>query len=131
MIVIKEIESTNILIKAKNNSFSFNETALNKFELIYFLTMEISRHELMTKGQLSDLTSEAINQLFVFQCFEFYYRDFPEVYAKTAKLFLLLCECNKKLKNNELESNINFKDSDWQFYFNQTLEKLLNKNTIL
>ncbi|HRF25287.1 MAG TPA: hypothetical protein PLR98_14025 [Chitinophagaceae bacterium] len=125
MKIIQEIESTNAVIKAKDNSYSFNVTALDKFELIYFLTMEITRYELMTSNELSDLTSDAISQLFTFQCFEFYYRDYPEVYAKTSSLFSLLCEYNMKLKNNDLNGNISSKDSDWQFYFNQSLAKLL------
>ena len=123
--VITEIENITIAIKAKSNTQSFNETALAKFELLYFLTMDIVRYELKTTNHLSDLTSEAISQLFTFQCFEFYYRDYPEIYKKTSNLFSLLCEYNVKLKNNDLEGKIGVKQDDWLFYFKETLPMLI------
>ena len=53
--VITEIENITIAIKAKSNTQSFNETALAKFELLYFLTMDIVRYELKTTNHLSHL----------------------------------------------------------------------------
>ena len=123
--VISEIAVLSVAIKAKDNSQSFNKTELEKFEFIYFLTMDIVKRELIISGELSDLTSGAISQLFAFQCFEFYYRDFSEIFSKTTALFTLLCEYNVKLKNNDLEGKISSKPSDWVLYFKEILQKLL------
>lgn len=125
MKILFEIENTNALIKEKDNSLSFNETGLNKFELVYFMAMDIVRYELMKEKQLSDLTSEIISQLFAFQCFEYYYRDFPQVYTKTTELFSLLCDYNICLRNNDLKGNIGASYSNWQLYFNQILSRIL------
>lgn len=123
--VIIEIENITAAIKAKDNSHSFSEVGLIKFEFTFFLTMDIVRYELIKTNRISDLTGNAISQLFAFQCFEFYYRDYPDLFTKTADLFSLLCEYNTKLKNNDLEGKISAKPADWVFYFKETLSKLI------
>jgi hypothetical protein len=123
--ILFDIDDIIIAIKAKDNTQSFNMTGLMKFEFILFLTLDIVRYELICNSELTDLTSDAVSQLFVFQCFEFYYRDFSEIYSKSSNLFASLNECNARLKNNDLKGSIGVESSHWIFYFNEVLTKLI------
>ncbi|MEO6549319.1 MAG: hypothetical protein ABIN94_15060 [Ferruginibacter sp.] len=123
--IIPEIDNIVIQVKAKDNSHSFNKKELLEFEFIFFLTMDIVRYEIVMNQKLSDLTSIMISQMFAFQCFEFYYRDYPELFSKTTDLFALLCQYNVKLLSHELDGSIEAKSSSWLAYFNEALQKIL------
>jgi hypothetical protein len=125
--IISQIDETVAEIKAKDDSKSFNVINLRKFEFILFLTLDVVRYEIILEGKLSDLTSGAISRLFAFHCFEFYYRDFPEVYIKTAGLFSNLCQLNLKLANHDLDTTVNGEPASWLNYFTKILNTLILK----
>lgn len=125
--IILEIDNVVNELKSKDNTQSFDVAQLIEFELIFFLTLDIVRYEMLTNGKLSDLTSEAISQLFTFQCFEFYYRDFPEIFSKTGSLFSSLSPYNEKLMNYDLKGIVGTKATNWKSYFEKSLS-ILFKN---
>jgi len=99
--VIKLIDEALFMIRSKDDSASyFGDIILHKFEFRFFLCLDIIRYELQISGQISDLTADAMNQLFVFGTFEYYYRDFPLIHDKCFKLFNALVPYNQKLENN-------------------------------
>lgn len=102
---LKLLDETIHLIKSKNDSESFSIKGLHEFELVSFIGLDLTRLELQLNENISDLTASILSKLFSFQCFEYYYRDFPEVYLKTATLFLRLNEYNEKLASHYLRLN--------------------------
>lgn len=123
--VISDLDKLINVIKAKDNSKSFSPFHLLKFEFTFFLTMDIVRYELLTSECLSNITSDAISQLFVFQCFEFYYRDFPEVHKKCSELYNTLSNYNEQLKNHDLPGDIGVENKNWIEYFNRRVSNLI------
>jgi len=116
---IKLIDNFITLIKERVGAGS-NE----KFECYLILTLEIVRFEMVFTGEISDISGEAISQLFVFQTMEFYYRDYPYIYEKCSELFNSLISYNKKLLSHEL-SVVGVKDKEWIRYFKNSITNLI------
>jgi hypothetical protein len=126
---LRLLDDTVDLIKSKDEGKSnFSKQSLHKFEFILFLSLDIVRYELKTRQKLTDLTSDAISQLFAFQCFEYYYRDFPEIYDKCSELFYVLRNYNEKLRNYDLKGNVGIKDSNWIKFFEKQISNLFYGN---
>ncbi len=123
--IISDIDTLIKMIKSKDNSKSFSYDYLMKFEFTFFLTMEIVRYELLTSKKLSNISSDAISQMFAFQCYEFYYQDYPELHMKCSELFRALSLFNQLLLNHDLPGNIGIDDKSWLDYFNNRISTLL------
>jgi len=124
--VIKLIDETLFMIRSKDDSTSyFEDIILHRFEFRFFLCLDIIRYELQTKEQISDLTADAMNQLFVFGTFEYYYRDFPLIHDKCSKLFSALVPYNQKLESNDLQGNISVQGESWANYFSKVISNLI------
>lgn len=124
--VIKLIDDTLFIIRSKDDSASyFGDVILHKFEFRFFLCLDIIRYELQTSGKISDLTADAMNQLFVFGTFEYYYRDFPLIHDKCSQLFSALVPYNEKLENNDLQGRIGVQDKSWANYFSKVVSRLV------
>lgn len=121
---IKLLDDVIIEIKLADKRKSFSPKGLEKFEFIFFQSLNIVRYELQTDGEISDLSGEAITQLFVFQTFEYYKTDFPEIYVKCSNLFERLITYNTRLRSNNLGA-IGAKDENWVKYFNKIFKKIL------
>ncbi len=119
---LKLLDETIQIIKSKNDNSSFSIVSLHEFELVLFICLDLTRYELQQNAKISDLNASILSKLFAFQCFEFYYRDFPEIYLQTSALFTRLIEYNEKLKNNDLQMNESIKN-DWINELNLALSK--------
>jgi hypothetical protein len=100
----------------------------NKFEFYLILSLEIVRYEIFTTEHISDLTAGAVSQLFAFQTHEFYYREYPEIYEKSSKLFFVLLAYNEKLRNHDLSGTVGVKDKNWIRYFEKSISNLIDSN---
>ena len=123
--IISEIDAVINEIKSKENNSSFNVEELLQFEFIFFLTLEIARYEILTASEITDSTGGALSQLFAFPCFEFYYRDFPDIFLKTSELLSILSPLNKKLLNHDVEHIEGFTNHGQTIYFNQYISSLI------
>lgn len=122
------LDETIALVRSKDEDLNyFSKISLHKFEFHLFLCLDIIRFELQSAGKISDLTAEAISQLFVFQTFEFYYREYPEVYSQCSMLFNTLIKYNEKLEKHELGA-LGVKDNQWIEYFNERIANLILLN---
>jgi hypothetical protein len=119
---LKLLDETIQLIKSKNDNNSFSIISLHEFELVLFICLDLTRYELQQNAKISDLNASVLSNLFAFQCFEFYYRDFPEIYLKTAELFMRLNEYNEKLKTHDLQIDQSTK-KEWINELNLALSK--------
>lgn len=127
--ILMLIDDTIQLAKSKDDSNSYHgRQSLFRFELKFFLCLDIIRFELQSTKRMSDLTADAINQLLTFQCFEFYYRDFPAVHKKCLELSQRLSDYNEKLKNFDLKGEIGVSDERWTEYFNKAIKALLTNS---
>lgn len=123
---IKFLDETIILIKEKDNDkSSFDKHGLYKFELRFLLCMDIVRFELQINNGISDLTGAALSNLFAFGTFEYYYRDFPEIYRQCSELFSRLVNYNEALKSNNSEGNNFGQKKGWIDYFQHNISVLL------
>ncbi len=123
---IKLIDEAIFMIRMKDDSASyFGDTVLHKFEFRFFLCLDIIRYELQSGGEISDLTAEAMNHLFVFGTFEYYYRDFPAIHKKCSELFSVLVRYNQRLENNDLQGEVGLQDTSWVNYFNKAVSNLI------
>lgn len=121
------IDEVIVLIKGKDNTQStFDLDVLHQFEFNFFLCLEITRFELQTTGQMSDLTGNAMVRLIIFNAFEFYYSDFPNVYEKTGVLFSVLRNYNVKLKNHDLKMRVEKTSDFWKRYFKKVIPDLID-----
>jgi hypothetical protein len=59
----------------------------------------------------SDSTSRTLSVAFTFQCYEYYYHDLPEVYAKTSELARRLQEYNEAWKNDGLSNKRSLREN--------------------
>lgn len=116
---IELIDDVITLVKERDSAGS-NE----KFECYLILTLEVVRFEMVFTGEISDISGEAISQLFVFQTMEFYYRDYPHIYKKCSELFNSLISYNKKLLSHEL-GVVGVKDKEWIRYFKNSITNLI------
>lgn len=124
--VIKLVDEALFMIRSKDDSASyFGDAILHKFEFRFFLCLDIIRYELQTKEQISDLTADAMSQLFVFGTFEYYYRDFPAIHKKCSELFSVLVRYNQKLENSDLQGEIGGQDESWVNYFSKVVSDLI------
>jgi hypothetical protein len=105
-----------------------NLEGYNKFEFCLILTLEIARYEMFTQKKLTDITADAISQLFAFQVHEFYYRTHPEIYDKCLSVFAVFNNYSDKLKNHDLPGIVGVKDENWIQYFNESLTALIELN---
>lgn len=121
---IEMLDETVMAIKNKNENDSFNPQGLKKFELCFFVSLDIVRFELQTEMRISDETGGVLSFLFTFRCFEYYYRDYSEVYSKTSQLFTEFTMYNEKLRNNELSFAGHIKEN-WIQYFNGRLSSYI------
>ncbi len=122
--VLNLIEETSHIIRSKDDKLSFSPKNLRDFELVLFIALNLTRYELLENGKITDLTANVLSQLFAFQCFEYYYRDFPEVYTKTSQLFSLLSDFNLKLKNHDLPGSTSALQ-DWNNYLSGEISRHL------
>ncbi|MGG9961154.1 hypothetical protein [Ferruginibacter sp. SUN106] len=122
---LKLLDKTIQIIKSKNDNNSFSVKSLHEFELALLICLDLTRYELQQNAKISDLTASILSKLFAFQCFEFYYRDFPEIYLKTSVLFMRLNEYNEKLKSHDLQMN-DSTTKDWINELNLALAQYLN-----
>lgn len=99
--------------------------AYDKFEFYLILTLEITRYELYSSGKITNLTAKALTQLFAFQCFEIYYRNYPEVYSKCSELSQRLVNYNQKCRDDEL-GTVGVKN--WIKYFEKSVSQLILSN---
>lgn len=124
--VIKLIDETLFMIRSKDDSASyFGDIILHKFEFRFFLCLDIIRYELQTSRQISDLTADAMSQLFVFGTFEYYYRDYPLIHDKCSELFSTLVPYNQKLENNDLQGSIGVQSKSWANYFSKVISNII------
>ncbi|WP_315814185.1 hypothetical protein [Paraflavitalea speifideaquila] len=93
-----------------------------------FLCMDIVRFEIQTTERISDLTADAISQLFTFGAFEYYYRDFRNIHEKCSDLFHVLSNYNEQLKNHDLPGLISIQDSNWVDFFSKSIAHLISSN---
>ena len=121
---LKLLDETINVIKSKNDNESFNIKSLHEFELVLFICLDLTRYELQTNAKISDLTASILSKLFAFQCFEYYYRDFPEIYSMTATLSFRFREYNEKLRNHDLPLNKSIM-KDWIKQLNLAMSKYL------
>jgi hypothetical protein len=63
-----------------------------------------------------------------FQCFEFYYRDFPEIYRLSSNLSLVLREITKNIEDYFTEDAIGPDQEDWRNYFIGEIKRLIKSN---
>lgn len=104
---------------------TFKPSVINKFEFRLFMTLNIVRFELQATNSISDETADVLSYLFVFNTFEYYYRDYPDIYAKCSALFKGLIEYNEELMNFEQSQEIGREPINWSKYFNGKVDELL------
>jgi len=119
---IKLIDEVICSIKEKVNSVGYN-----KFEFYFIISLEIVRYEIATVSKISDKVAEAITQLFAFQSFELYYRDYPDIYSKCSDLAYVLNSYNERLKEHGLGA-IGVKDKNWIDFFQNSISALITSN---
>lgn len=111
---------TLILKKTANEDYS-------KFEFYLVISLNITRHELISFSKISDLTAEALSQLFAFRAHELYYRTHSDIYSRCLDLFHELSKYNDKLNDHSLKGLIGVKDKEWANFFNQSLKKIIEQ----
>lgn len=104
------------------------EKGYKKFEFYLVMSLEIVRYEIFTSQHMTDLTADAIVQLFAFQTHEFYYREYPRLYEKCSSLFSVLNNYNIRLKEFRLPGHVGVKDNDWSKYFQKSISNLIDSN---
>lgn len=103
--IIELLDELVLLIKSKDESKqTFAIDSVRRFEFRFFINLNIARFELLQIGTITDRTADVLNKDFVFQTFEFYKYQYPDVYKMSSKLFSLLLTCNEKWGNNTLPS---------------------------
>jgi hypothetical protein len=111
-------------VRGKDDSLqTFSRGSMYQFELKLQLTLTIARHELQLQQEVSDATCAALSQLITFQCFEYYYYQYPAVYQLFSTLGLELQKYNANYKNYELKG-IGPRSKEWVRYFKNTLTTL-------
>jgi len=121
---IKILDEVISLIKGKDNSESFNPKAMGKFEFEFFLCLEIVRYELYFSEKVSDEVAIYLNYVFVFPVFEYYYRDYNDIYDKCMALFNELMDYNPKLKKDELDG-MSADNKNRIDFFKNTIQRML------
>lgn len=124
----QDIDAIDYLI----NSFKArakDKGALN-IDIRFVLLLDVIRFELLQSGKMSDLTAGAVNSLFVFQAHEFFFRDFPEIYAECSALNLMLMKYNEKYLNLEKLPMPGVDEKKWVKYFHNALETLIKSNKV-
>jgi hypothetical protein len=123
---LKLMDEVIAMIKAKDDSKStVTRLFLQQIEFRLFLCLHIVRFELQTTGVISDLNAIALSQLFAFNVFECYFRDFPSVYDKCAKLSAALMNYNRRWNNHNLDGAIGNDEENWIIYFNTVIPDLI------
>jgi len=123
---LKLIDDTIALIKVKDDAVSsFPKDILYAFEAKFFLCLDIVRFELLIDKRISDLTADALSTLFTFQCFEYYWRDFPILYRNCSELGYALRNYNEKWKNHDLKGKVGLENKKWIKFFNKAIANLL------
>lgn len=123
---LKLIDDTIALIRVKDDAeSSFPKEILYTFEVKFFLCLDIARFELQINKRISDLTADALSILFTFQCFEYYFRDFPTVYSNCSELGYALRNYNEKWKNHDLKGKVGVENKKWIIFFNNAISNLL------
>lgn len=127
--ILMLIDELVALVREKSNEkSSFDIAHILKFEFKLLITLDIVRFELQTNGMISNNSAMAVSRLFAFNAFEYYYRDFPDLYRNCSRLFARLNDFNEKLKLDSLDKVIGNKDSDWIKFFNENITALIVGN---
>ena len=122
--LIAELE---FLLKSKDDSLqTLSIQAMHKFEFALFETLNIVRFELQSFGEITDRTADDLSQLFAFQTFEFYMRDYPLLYKKCSEVSSAFSSYNEKYRNHILPGKIGVWDNQWRRYLAATIERLIN-----
>lgn len=102
------------------------DVGYTRFDVPFLLLLAIIRYEILTEAKLSDKTAAAVVQMFAFQSFEFYYRDFPVIYEKSSDLSFSLNKYNEKLANHE-SGAIGTDIERWVGYFASTIRRICER----
>lgn len=124
--IIKKLDETIAAIKLKDNTAEFGQTTIDQFEFYLILVLEIIRHEIIDTGTISDKTANAASILFAFQIFEYYFRDYPDLYEKCTDLTHELHNYNVNWKNHDL-SGIRRTKTAWIKFFRERITKMIQE----
>ena len=90
-------------------------------KLYLIWTLQIVRIELVTQEEISDVTSNAVWQLFTYTVFELYYREYKNIYLKCKELGKALEKYNDRLLENKT-NGIGMEDKQWSTFFKSRLQ---------
>lgn len=124
--IIKKIDETISAVKLKENEADFGQTTIDQFEFYFILVLEIIRYEIISADSISDKTASAATILFTFQVFEYYFRDYPNLYEKCSDLACQLQEYNINWKNHDLPG-IRLTKPAWIKFFRENITKMIQE----
>lgn len=123
---LNHIDELIALIKFKDNSKSyFTQKTLQIFELRFILCLEIIRYEIQTQQKISNRNAAAISELFAFDAFQFYYRDYPEIHKMCSLVFYELNDFNEDLRNHDLDEEIHNTPEFWVDFFSKSIAEII------